>query len=72
MDKLLSENADALIPGMKFPDSPKVVLNLQEFQSAWHSDNRVYVLVPESRIDALELDGHEMMRIQDRVLVRNH
>ena len=70
--EVVEGRAYALIPGMKFPDSPKVVLNLQEFQSAWHSDNRVYVLVPESRIDALELDGHEMMRIQDRVLVRNH
>jgi hypothetical protein len=70
--EVVEGKAYALIPGMKFPDSPKVVLTSDEFQSAWHSTDRVFALAPESRIESLKLEGHEMMRILDRVLVRNH
>jgi hypothetical protein len=70
--EVVEGRAYALMPGMKFPDSPRVVLTLDEFQSAWHSTDRVFALVPESRIESLKLDGHEMMRVLDRVLVRNH
>jgi len=70
--EVVEGRAYALIPGMKFPGSPKVVLTPEEFQSAWRSDRRIFALVPESRIDALKLDGYEMLRVQDRVLIRNH
>jgi 4-amino-4-deoxy-L-arabinose transferase-like glycosyltransferase len=64
--------AYALIPGMQFPDSPPIVLTMDAFRSAWHSGDRVFALVPESRIRELKLPGHEMMRVLDRVLIRNH
>jgi hypothetical protein len=63
--------AYALIPGMRFPDSPEIVLTGEEFRSAWHSNERVFALVPESRIRPLKLDGLETLRVLDRVLLRN-
>lgn len=70
--EVVEGRAYALIPGMKFPDSPKIVLTLDELRSVWNSNDRIFALVPESRIDGLKLDGHEMVRILNRVLIRNH
>ncbi|MBN2242913.1 MAG: glycosyltransferase family 39 protein [Acidobacteria bacterium] len=70
--EVVDGTAYALIPGMKFPDSPRVVLTGEEFRSAWLSSRRVFALVPESRVGELQPEGHEMMRVLDRVLVRNH
>ncbi len=64
--------AYALIPGMKFPDSPKIVLTAQEFAAAWQSPNRVYALVPKIHTDILNPAGEEVMQVLHRVLVRNH
>jgi len=69
--EVVEGQAYALIPGMKFPDSPKVVLTPDEFQAAWDSSIRLFVLVPESRLDLLEPGGIEIMRALHRVLLRN-
>jgi 4-amino-4-deoxy-L-arabinose transferase-like glycosyltransferase len=64
--------AYALIPGMKFADSPKIVLTKLEFDAAWQSETRVFALIPHSRIGELEPGGAEIMRVLHRSLVRNH
>jgi 4-amino-4-deoxy-L-arabinose transferase-like glycosyltransferase len=64
--------AYALIPGMKFPDAPKIVLTQKEFSAAWQSQGRVFVLLPNDRIGSLNPAGREMMRGLHRALVRNH
>ena len=64
--------AYALVPGMKFPDAPKIVLTREEFVTAWRSKVRVFVLVPETQRDCLNPAGKEMMHVLHRVLVRNH
>jgi hypothetical protein len=64
--------AYALIPGMKFPDSPRVVLSPEEFREAWDSSGRVFALARESEIDSWGLKGRVLARALDRVLVLNH
>jgi hypothetical protein len=64
--------AYALIPGMKFPESPKIVLTQKEFRSAWLSTNRTFALVPTTRIGDLDPHGIEIVRVLDRALIRNH
>jgi 4-amino-4-deoxy-L-arabinose transferase-like glycosyltransferase len=64
--------AYALIPGMKFPNAPKVLLKQDEFESIWKSDNRVFVLLPKSRLSELRPGGFSMLEVLDRVLIRNH
>jgi 4-amino-4-deoxy-L-arabinose transferase-like glycosyltransferase len=64
--------AYALLPGMKYPDAPRVVLTQQEFEAAWHSDRRVFALVPKAQLGQLKPGGAEMLEVLDRVLVRNH
>lgn len=64
--------AYALIPGMKYPDAPKIVLTRQEFQAAWRSGSRVFALVPKARMGELNPAGEEMMNVLHRVLIRNH
>jgi 4-amino-4-deoxy-L-arabinose transferase-like glycosyltransferase len=64
--------AYALVPGMKYPDAPKIVLTREEFSAAWRSDGRVFALVPKVRIKELNPPGTQMLRILHRVLVRNH
>lgn len=63
--------AYALVPGMKYPDAPKILLTRQEFQTAWHSAQRVFALVPKSKMGELKLGGVEVMQILHRVLIRN-
>ena len=63
--------AYALLPGLKFPDAPKILLTPGEFGEAWRSPGRVFVLLPKDKIGRLEPAGTEVMRILDRVLVRN-
>jgi 4-amino-4-deoxy-L-arabinose transferase-like glycosyltransferase len=70
--ELLDGVAYALIPGMKFADAPNMVLTKKEFSAAWQSQNRVFVLLPKTRMDSLNPSGIEMMRVLHRVLVRNH
>lgn len=64
--------AYALVPGMKYPDAPGIVLTKQEFAAAWQSETRVFALVPKIQMNELNPAGIEMMHILHRVLVRNH
>jgi hypothetical protein len=63
--------AYALVPGMKYPDAPKIVLTREEFSAAWQSERRVFALVPKARIGELNPPGIQMMQVLHRVLVRN-
>lgn len=64
--------AYALIPGMKFPDAPRVVLTEEEFLTLWKGAGRVFTLLPQTRLIAMKLGGLEMLQVSDRVLIRNH
>jgi hypothetical protein len=61
-----------LIPGMKYPDAPRVLLTREEFAEAWKGDTRVFALVPLVQLGSLDSRGVEILRVLDRVLVRNH
>jgi 4-amino-4-deoxy-L-arabinose transferase-like glycosyltransferase len=63
--------AYALVPGMKYPDAPKIVLTRDEFQSAWSSTGRVFALVPKEKIKELNPAGTEVLQVLHRVLVKN-
>ncbi len=63
--------AYALIPGMKFPDAPKVVLTHEEFEALWKGAGRVFVLVPKDQLARLKLGGVRIMEVLDRALIRN-
>jgi len=69
--EVVEGRAYALIPGMKSPDSPKVLLSLDEFQEAWNSSERVFALVRESEMAALGLKGTVIEHALDRILVLN-
>jgi hypothetical protein len=64
--------AYALVPGLKFPDAPKIMLKQVEFDRIWRSSNRVFALGPKKRIDEVEPGGIEVMQVLHRVLIRNH
>ena len=65
--------AYALMPGMKYPDAPQIVLTQKEFETVWKSpESRVFALVPKARLGDLTPAGMEILRVLDRVLVRNH
>jgi hypothetical protein len=70
--EIFDGSAYALIPGMKFPDAPKIILSQEEFQEAWRSADRVFALVPIARTGELGMKGTEMIRVMHRVLIRNH
>ncbi len=63
--------AYALVPGMKYPDAPKIVLTREEFHAAWASNSRVFALLPKDRIKELNPAGTEVLQILHRVLVKN-
>lgn len=63
--------AYALVPGMKYPDAPRIVLSRQEFEAAWQSETRVFALIPKSRIGETRPAGIVMLQILHRALVRN-
>ena len=60
-----------LTPGMKYADAPRVVMTREEFAAAWKANTRVFALVPLARLGDLDPRGVEMLRVLDRVLVRN-
>jgi hypothetical protein len=64
--------AYSLIPGMKFPDAPPIVLTGEQFTALWNSQGRVYGLMPQARLRAWNLKGTEILQVMDRVLMRNH
>jgi hypothetical protein len=63
--------AYSLIPGMKYPDAPRIALSPEEFASLWKGSERVFALVPASRRSELSPAGIEMLQVLDRVLMRN-
>jgi hypothetical protein len=69
--EIFDGSAYALIPGMRYPDAPKIILSPEEFQTAWKSAGRVFVLVPVTRIGELNLEGKEVIRVLHRALIRN-
>jgi len=70
--EIFDGKAYALIPGMKYRDAPQIVLAKGEFEAAWRSETRVFVLLPKSRLADLNPGGVEMLAVLDRILVRNH
>jgi hypothetical protein len=63
--------AYALIPGMRYADAPRVVLTRPQLEALWRGSGRVFALVPKARRAELGLDGPELLRVLDRVLIRN-
>ncbi len=63
--------AYALVPGLRYGDSPKILLSDEEFAEAWRGPGRVFALAPASGVEALVPGGREMLRVLDRVLVCN-
>jgi hypothetical protein len=64
--------AYALVPGLKLPGAPSVILTKEKFSSLWQSDARVYALIPKDRMAELSPPGMEMQQILHRMLLRNH
>ncbi len=64
--------AYALIPGMKYSDAPRIVLTWEEFAAIWKAEERVFALVPGTRLDELKSGGVKALKVLGRVLVRNH
>lgn len=64
--------AYSLIPGMKFPDAPRIVLSSDEFESLWRGSGRVFVLIPKNRQTELTPGGKKLLEVLDRVLVSNN
>lgn len=64
--------AYSLIPGMRFPDAPRIVLKGTEFKELWRSGKHTFVVIPEARRSELTPGGKEMLRVLDRTLVRNY
>jgi len=64
--------AYALVPGLKYPDAPKIVLTDKEFEAAWQSGRRVFALVPRESAGKLKPGRIEMLTVLHRALVRNN
>ncbi len=64
--------AYALIPGMKYPDAPRIVLKREEFERTWKSESRVFALIPRTRVGELNPPGTKLLEVLDRALIRNH
>jgi len=64
--------AYALVPGMRFPDAPNIVLSQEEFRAAWRSGSRIFLIGPIGRIETLDLDYRERLRVLHRTLVSNY
>jgi 4-amino-4-deoxy-L-arabinose transferase-like glycosyltransferase len=63
--------AYALVPGMKYPDAPRVVLTRAELEALWRGAGRVFALVPRARLGEWGLGGTEISAGPDRVLLRS-
>lgn len=64
--------AYALIPGMKFTDSARVVLSKVQFETAWRSGRRMFAIMPKAQRGKLDPAGEQILEVLDRVLIRNH
>ncbi len=69
--EVVEGTAYALLPGMAYPDAPKIVLTRHEFQALWQSAGRVFALVPIARISELKIGGTEITGALHRVLIKN-
>jgi 4-amino-4-deoxy-L-arabinose transferase-like glycosyltransferase len=63
--------AYSLAPGMKFPDAPRIELPVGEFRALWQAGERVFVLLPKTRMSELNPAGIRVLEVLDRALVRN-
>jgi 4-amino-4-deoxy-L-arabinose transferase-like glycosyltransferase len=63
--------AYALVPGMKYPDAPRVVLTRPELEALWRGPGRAFALVPRARPGEWGLGGTEIAAGPDRVLLRS-
>jgi hypothetical protein len=63
--------AYALVPGLKYPDAPRVVLTRAELEALWRGAGRVFALVPRDRLGEWGLGGTEIAAGPDRVLLRS-
>jgi hypothetical protein len=63
--------AYALVPGMKYPDAPRVVLTRADLEALWRGAGRVFALVPRARLGEWALGGTEVAAGPDRVLLRS-
>jgi 4-amino-4-deoxy-L-arabinose transferase-like glycosyltransferase len=63
--------AYALVPGLKYPDAPRIVLTRAELDALWQGPARVFALVPRARLADWGLGGTEIAAGPDRVLVRS-
>ena len=70
--EVVDGTAYALLPGLKYPDAPKILLTQAEFMSAWQSSERVFALLPEERAEELMPGGVRVLSVLHRILVRNH
>jgi len=70
--QIVDGTAYALLPGLKYPDAPEILLSHDEFLSVWQSPERVFLLLPEERTGELTHVGVPVLRVLHRVLVRNH
>jgi 4-amino-4-deoxy-L-arabinose transferase-like glycosyltransferase len=64
--------AYSLIPGMKYPDAPRIVLTKEEMNGLWQSESRVFMVAPKARLGEFQPRGKELLQNLDRVLVSNH
>jgi hypothetical protein len=70
--QIVDGTAYALLPGLKYPDAPQILLSRDEFLSAWRSEERVFVLLPRERAGELAPGGVPVLSVLHRILVRNH
>ncbi|MDR1728845.1 MAG: glycosyltransferase family 39 protein [Acidobacteriota bacterium] len=69
--EVVEGTAYALLPGLRYPDAPPVLMASDEFKKLWASASRVFVLLPEARRKELTPDGVTITRRLHRVLVKN-
>ena len=70
--EVVDGTAYALIPGMMYPDAPKIIMTQQEFRAAWQSSGRVFALGPRIRMAEWNIGGVEILSVLHRTLARNH
>jgi 4-amino-4-deoxy-L-arabinose transferase-like glycosyltransferase len=58
--------------GLRYPDAPRRMVTRLELESRWAGSARIFLLVPDPRIDELRLGrGHEILRSAGRTLFCN-
>ena len=70
--RIVEGTAYALLPSLKYPDAPEILLDHDKFMSAWQSEERVFALLQEEMAGKLALGGVPVLRVLHRVLLRNH